>query len=90
MSLHDYLKGHSSTAKAPGGDKSWTGQNPGPYLEFSIEGEDYYPWQQNLFLNDPFRLDEGKVEIKDIPGWGVEINPDWLKDSDYKVSLIND
>ena len=32
MSLHDYLKGHSSTAKAPGGDKSWTGQNPGPYL----------------------------------------------------------
>ncbi len=32
MSLYDYLKGHSSTAQAPGGDKSWTGQNPGPYL----------------------------------------------------------
>ena len=32
MSMRDYLKGHSSTAKAPGGDKSWTGQNPGPYL----------------------------------------------------------
>ena len=32
MSLHDYLKGDASTAKAPGGDKSWTGQNPGPYL----------------------------------------------------------
>lgn len=32
MSLHDYLKGDASTAKAPGGDKSWTGQNAGPYL----------------------------------------------------------
>ena len=26
--------------------------NPGKYLEFSIEGEDYYPWQKNLFLNN--------------------------------------
>ena len=32
MSLREYLKGHVSTAQAPGGDKSWTGQNPGPYL----------------------------------------------------------
>jgi len=32
MSLHNYLKGDASTSKAPGGDKSWTGQNPGPYL----------------------------------------------------------
>ena len=32
MSLREYLKGHTSTAQAPGGDKSWTGQNPGPYL----------------------------------------------------------
>ena len=32
MSLRDYLKGHASTSKAPGGDKAWTGQNPGPFL----------------------------------------------------------
>ena len=32
MSLHNYLKGDASTSNAPGGDKSWTGQNPGPYL----------------------------------------------------------
>ena len=30
--LENYLKGDASTPKAPGGDKSWTGQNPGPYL----------------------------------------------------------
>ena len=28
--------------------------NAGKYLEFSIEGADYYPWQQDLFLEDPF------------------------------------
>lgn len=32
MSLHNYLKGDASTPKAPGGDKAWTGSNPGPYL----------------------------------------------------------
>ena len=32
MSLRDYLKGHASTSQAPGGDKAWTGQNPGPFL----------------------------------------------------------
>ena len=65
-------------------------ENAGPYLEFSIEGEDYYPWQQNLFLNDPFTLEDGKVEIKNAPGWGVEINPDWLNNSNYEVSSIDD
>ena len=62
--------------------------NAGPYLEFSIEGEDYYPWQQNLFLNDPFKLEDGKVEIFDTPGWGVQINPEWLSNAEYKISKI--
>jgi L-alanine-DL-glutamate epimerase-like enolase superfamily enzyme len=35
--------------------------NAGKYLEFSIEGEDYYPWQQNLFLDDPFSVKEGSI-----------------------------
>src|SRR5580692_1343970 len=30
--------------------------NPGKYLEFSIEGLDYYPWQKDLFLGDPYRV----------------------------------
>ncbi len=63
-------------------------ENAGPYLEFSIEGEDYYPWQQNLFLNDPFKIDDGKVEISQNPGWGVIINPEWLNKAEYKISEI--
>lgn len=60
--------------------------NAGKYLELSIEGPDYYPWQQDLFLGDPFAVTAGKVLIPDAPGWGVEINPDWLAAADYKVS----
>ena len=63
--------------------------NAGKYLEFSIEGEDYYPWQENLFLNDPFKIKDGKIIVSEAPGWGVEINPKWLEESNYKVSKID-
>ena len=58
--------------------------NPGKYLEFSIEGDDYYPWQRGLFLGDPFRVQDGKLTVTDAPGWGVEINPDWLAQASYQ------
>lgn len=60
--------------------------NAGRYLEFSIEGEDYYPWQRDLFRNDPYRIDGGKAAVSEAPGWGVEINPEWLARSAYKSS----
>lgn len=44
--------------------------NPGRYLEFSIEGDDYYPWQRDLFLNDPYKVTSGQVVVSDAPGWG--------------------
>ena len=58
-------------------------ENAGKYLEFSIEGEDYYPWQKDLFANPPFAVEDGKVEIPSGPGWGVQINPEWLEKSNY-------
>jgi L-alanine-DL-glutamate epimerase-like enolase superfamily enzyme len=60
--------------------------NPGKYLEFSIEGPDYYPWQERLFLGDPFAIDAGCATIPASPGWGVEINPDWLAAARYQRS----
>ena len=62
--------------------------NPGKYLEFSIEGLDYYPWQTGLFLGEPYRIEEGHAIISDAPGWGVEINPAFLEKSSYKISEI--
>jgi L-alanine-DL-glutamate epimerase-like enolase superfamily enzyme len=60
--------------------------NAGKYLEFSIEGADYYPWQEGLFLGDPFRIDGGKAKIPAGPGWGVEINPAWLAKAKHQAS----
>ena len=60
--------------------------NAGKYLEFSIEGADYYPWQQNLFVESPYNIDEGQATVTDKPGWGVDINPDWLDTAKYELS----
>jgi L-alanine-DL-glutamate epimerase-like enolase superfamily enzyme len=60
--------------------------NPGKYLEFSIEGPDYYPWQDGLFLGNPFAIEDGCVRIPAEPGWGVEIDPDWLARAQYRSS----
>ena len=58
--------------------------NAGKYLELSIEGADYYPWQQELFIGDPYRVEAGRVQIPSAPGWGVEINPAWLDRAEYR------
>ena len=60
--------------------------NAGKYLEFSIEDERYYPWQQGLFRNPPFAVEDGMVTIPSEPGWGVEIEPRWLDGADYTAS----
>lgn len=63
--------------------------NAGKYLEFSIEGSDYYPWQEKLFVASPFDITDGTARVFDTPGWGVEINPDWLAQSSYQISTLN-
>jgi L-alanine-DL-glutamate epimerase-like enolase superfamily enzyme len=63
--------------------------NPGKYLEFSIEEADYYPWQYGLFRSDPYRVENGHLTVSAEPGWGVEIEPDWLARSRYQVSDLS-
>ena len=60
--------------------------NAGKYLEFSIEGADYYPWQQDLFVETPYTIESGHARVTDKPGWGVEISPEWLAQSAYQIS----
>jgi L-alanine-DL-glutamate epimerase-like enolase superfamily enzyme len=62
--------------------------NAGPYLELSIEGPDYYPWQEGLFRSSPYAVEDGHVTIPAEPGWGVEIDPEWLAKSAYAVSEL--
>ena len=60
--------------------------NPGKYLEFSIEGLDYYPWQTGLFRGDPYRIQDGHAIVPAEPGWGVEIDPAFLDKATYHVT----
>lgn len=59
----------------------------GPYVEFSIEGPDYYPWEEGLFA-PALVAHEGKVQVPQGPGWGIEVNPRWLEGADYLVSEL--
>ncbi len=60
--------------------------NAGKYLEYSIEGPDYYPWQEGLFNHTPYAIEDGHLTVTDAPGWGVDISDDWLSRSSYRVS----
>jgi L-alanine-DL-glutamate epimerase-like enolase superfamily enzyme len=60
-------------------------ENAGPYVEFSIEGADYYPWDSGLY--EPALIaHNGKVQIPEGPGWGVELNKQWLDKASYQKS----
>ena len=61
--------------------------NSGKYLEFSIEGLDYYPWQDNIF-SPSFKIVEGRLLMDHKPGWGLEVNPEWLSQAQYQVSYM--
>lgn len=62
-------------------------ENAGPYVEYSIEGPDYYPWEQGLY-HPALVARDGKVQIPEGPGWGVEISKDWLAQSTYQKSEL--
>jgi L-alanine-DL-glutamate epimerase-like enolase superfamily enzyme len=62
--------------------------NAGKYLEFSIEQEDYYPWQYGLWVEDPYNIVDGHATVTDTPGWGVEVSPDWLDQATYQGSEL--
>ncbi|MDC1286300.1 mandelate racemase/muconate lactonizing enzyme family protein [Gammaproteobacteria bacterium] len=62
-------------------------ENAGKYVEFAIEGSDYYPWQNDIFTPE-FKIRNGNVVISDKPGWGIEVNPEWIALSDYRISYM--
>jgi L-alanine-DL-glutamate epimerase-like enolase superfamily enzyme len=57
-----------------------------PNVGKSIEGPDYYHWQEGLFTENLCEVSDVKVTINDHPDWGVEICREWLAKSRYQVS----
>jgi L-alanine-DL-glutamate epimerase-like enolase superfamily enzyme len=60
--------------------------NAGPFVEFSIEGPDYYPWQYGIF-EPALVARDGRVQVPEGPGWGVEISPDWLEHAHHMSTV---
>ena len=59
--------------------------NVGKYLEFAIEGADYYPWQEGLFVESPYAISDGHATVTDTPGWGGD-QPRMAGTFDHMVS----
>ena len=57
----------------------------GPYVEFSIEDPDHYPWQDGLF-EPALVVRNGKVAIPGGPGWGVQLSESWLEQAHHQIS----
>jgi len=58
--------------------------NAGPHMEWSIEGGMNLQ-AADLFSPNPF-VKDGKAHFAAGPGWGVKINPEWLKSTTYQKS----
>lgn len=59
--------------------------NPGPFLEFTIEGD--INRTEGLY-SPSLVVKDGQVEIPAGPGWGVRINPQWLEKASYRKSEL--
>ena len=62
-------------------------KNAGPYVEFSIEEDDYYPWQFGVYDEMPI-AEDGKVRIPSEPGWGIRPRKKWLNQSRRQISEL--
>jgi L-alanine-DL-glutamate epimerase-like enolase superfamily enzyme len=56
----------------------------GPYAEFSVEPQT----STTGFYSPRLEAVDGMVQIPAGPGWGVEINPDWLAQADRMQSQL--
>ena len=57
-------------------------ENGFPFMEYCIESE---PWTDNVVADIP-QVQNGKFTPNDKPGWGVSINPEWLKKAEHRVT----
>jgi L-alanine-DL-glutamate epimerase-like enolase superfamily enzyme len=57
--------------------------NAGPFVEFTIEDDGS---ASETFYRPTLEVQDGRVKIPDGPGWGMEINPQWMERATYLKS----
>ncbi len=58
--------------------------NAATYVEYSIEDH----WAEGLVEPAP-TVENGAVEVPDGPGWGVDIDSEWLESAEYEASTTS-
>ena len=58
--------------------------NAGPYLEYGIEES---PWASDAF-SPVLEMDDGMVAIPEGPGWGSDMNEDWLSRAEHRCTEL--
>lgn len=59
-------------------------ENAAKYVEYSIESS----WAKGMYSPPP-EVEDGAIRVPDGPGWGVEINPEWLAKSTHVESTVD-
>jgi L-alanine-DL-glutamate epimerase-like enolase superfamily enzyme len=57
-------------------------ENGFPFLEYSIEEES---WLNDVIVGAPV-VQNGKLTPAEKTGWGIAVNPEWLKKAEYRVT----
>jgi len=57
--------------------------NAAPYVEYSIEDH----WAEGM-LSDLPTVEDSEIQVPDGPGWGVEIDSEWLATAQYRRSEV--
>lgn len=79
---HERCGCHPARRNVPG----WYPPDAGLYLEYSIKGSHNQQWADELYIERPYSVKDGTVEVSDTPGWGIEIKPEFLENAEYRVT----
>jgi L-alanine-DL-glutamate epimerase-like enolase superfamily enzyme len=58
--------------------------SPYDFLECGVE---FTNWEESAYLNAP-AISGGMAKIPDNPGWGLVLNDEWFKKSEYQISKL--
>jgi len=60
--------------------------NAGKYLEYSIESDSGIEQTARKLFSPALEIDDGHLNLPPEPGWGVQVNSEWMESAEYQKS----
>jgi len=60
--------------------------NAGKYLEYSIESDSGIEQTALKLFSPALEIEDGHLDLPAEPGWGIQVNPEWLESAEYQKS----